>query len=241
MSTHKPCGAFLIRLRILILAAGSFAALFLSCNNPFFPPLGTSRESGIRRNTPEGLLDQLENAYTTQRIALFEDLFSDSLGFKYYVPHSVISSLEKLGTRATYAIMGEVFTFIDSGDAYEYITYTDEIAIHRNLFRNADEIIFSPGLTIDSVAYTLKLKDADTLYSRDSSGAIDSSTFDIIATYDTVQAEVRTLDGAKISVHADELRGTVEFDIGEQVFVLQRDPSDNSLWVVAKWFELPEF
>ncbi|MBD3320533.1 MAG: hypothetical protein GF350_05485 [Chitinivibrionales bacterium] len=221
--------------------AGAIFLVLLSCNNPFFPPLGTSRESGVRRNTPEGLLDQLENSYATRRIALFEDLFSESLGFNYYVPHSVISSLQKLVAQATYALIEDEFAFIDSGDAYEFITYSDEVSIHRNLFRSAEEIIFSPGLTIDSISYTLQVRDYDTVYAQDSLGKVDSSIYELTEIYDTLQAEIRTLGGAQISVRAEELRGIVEFDIGEQVFILQRDPGDSLLWVLVKWFELPEY
>jgi hypothetical protein len=168
--------------------------------------------------------------------------------FRYYVPQVSLTALnlQNLGARATYELIGRQLAFVDSGSSYEYTSYTDELTIHRNLFDQAQDVVFDVEPRADSVVYY------DTLLRVDSAVIIDydslAGRWDTLAVphsvYDTFEVEMRTAPGAKILVTADVLQAvygtaTYQFDIGAQVFVLRRDPLDVSLWIIDKWFELP--
>ncbi len=62
------------------------ALLLISCGDLFFPKTGNPTFILSRRATPEGVINQLVEAYETQRIELIEEILADS--FQFYVAPS---------------------------------------------------------------------------------------------------------------------------------------------------------
>ncbi len=229
----------LVRMPIL------FACLLFSCENPFFPPTGTPDQSPEFRATPSGLLGQLRRSYASRRITLFKDLFDEEAAdFRFYVPQSSIQELPDLNTRATVEVLEEDIPFVGAGGTYEYISYADEVEIHRNMFEQAQKIEFVQ-LDVDSVFRSDSLVRIDSFPSTqlDSiTNQVDTS-FIIDSVFVINQVAVRTRAGAKVEISADIVERTFgasyQFELGRQVFILKRDPDDADLWVIDKWFELP--
>jgi hypothetical protein len=195
---------------------------FLACSiNPFFPPSGEPLKGDIGRTTPAGTIAQLFRAYETRQINLFMDLFSASKDFRFYVSPSFAADYAKSHGSVNIETIDPAFQYVRSRgitQAY-YWTYDEEIQIHNNLFTQAVDIGF-------------------TVYPQ----PIDTNTITYIHGPDgTDYAEVVSRGGALSIQVKMEWSGTVteyKVDIGEQVFYLEKDPQNPSLWVIAKWFDL---
>lgn len=205
-----------MRKRTLIVALIIMNGLFF-CENPFFPTTGKPDKSFSARSTPEGLLDQLINAYEQKRLDLYKELLSDS--FQFFVAPSFISSNEAMSSyQAKYKFEPQgpdTMLSYTTETKYYYWRKEQEITSHKNLFSDdggkMKEIGFSPRPFVSKLRYI-----------TNSDG-------------DTVNAEMLITDGElqiKIS--------TKEFFIPmvKQVFLLERDKKSNELWVIRKWYDL---
>jgi hypothetical protein len=197
--------------------------LLLSCDNIFFPNTGTPLPGGTLRSTPQGVVQQLILAYTNQRIDLYSDLFSPAKDFRFYVSQSFASEynngkpdskpLENIDTMYQYIVQQGL-------SSCNYWTYSDEIQIHTKLFSQMSQITFTSQPNIYQIRYM-----------RNSSG-------------DTTNIEVVMTDGV-IDMYSlvyyegsDRFSDHYTINIEKQVFYLERDPADNRLWVIQKWFDL---
>ncbi|MBD3421878.1 MAG: hypothetical protein GF398_17340 [Chitinivibrionales bacterium] len=235
--------AHLVKSRLL-LAIAAATILWISCNNPFFPETGLNNASPLR-TSPRGVLDLLEKAYETRRLQLFRDLFSSRKDFRYYVPRNNLQNLNKLSARSAVEVLDSGFVFIDSLNSYNYITYSDEISIHKNLFENVEELYLL--LDISDVSVKDTFVRIDTVCRYDTTSA-DSSPIDMLCEevliHDTLSVEYKTSETSALYIKSDRifsLFGSYVIGIGPQVFYVVRDPDNPALWVLDKWFELPDF
>jgi hypothetical protein len=197
--------------------------LLLSCDNIFFPKTGQPI-SGTLRNTPQGIVQQLLLAYKNQRIDLYADLFSTNKDFRFYVSPSFASEynngkpdskpLEVIDTMYEYVVQNGI-------SSCNYWTYNEEIQIHTKLFSRASQITVDPAPNIFQIRYITNSNN------------------------DTTNAEVVIKDGTitildEIVYDAENNRYADQYiiNIDTQVFYLERDPNDNHLWVIQKWFDL---
>jgi len=198
------------------------AVFVLSCDNPFLPNTGEPLKANTGRQTPEGVVLQLFHSYETRQINLFTDLFSPAKDFRFYISKSFQpyylsahggGNLENIDSSFAY-----VYKRISDENAY-YWTYNDEIQIHNNLFSMAVEIRMQQNPQL-----------------------IDSGSVRyFIGPNGTEYAEVVVLDGQMqitTQTPSDQVVEDYFVDIGSQVFYLERDPQNATLWVIAKWFDL---
>lgn len=220
--------------------------LCTSCQNPFFPPTGVPDESFELRSTPRGVIQQLRQAYTSRRLALFQDLFDQKSGdFRFYVPQQTIQDLPKLSERATLQTIDEDIPFIQKGVAYKYIGYADEREIHRMMFENAEAITWKIRLEaaqVDSVDSLIRIDTSYVTQIDSSTGKVDSVEVTDSVFLTTMYA-VKTNETAELEISAAVVKTAFQenshsFILGPQVFILKRDPNDQSLWVIDKWFQL---
>ena len=123
------------------------AGLLLFCNDTFFPPTGTPPVINSQRGTPQGVLRQLINAYETQRIDLYTELFSTS-DFRFYVSH--VFAFDPKGYQVRFG--GRPCEPIDSmclyvknnvnDSCFYYWTYDEEIQRAERLFQNVAGITY---------------------------------------------------------------------------------------------------
>jgi hypothetical protein len=212
--------------RIALIAA--FACMiFLSCFNPFFPPSGlppviTNKPvNSYLRSTPQGVVQQLINAYEKKDINQYKDLFSAQQDFRFYVapnftsPH-VVKTCELVDSMC-YEIISKGLPC-----AY-YWTYTQEMISHTNLFEQADEI----SLMINPI------DNQDVRYITN--GNRETTNVEIVlrgGRLDIAEPVQYDSDGNPYQDHI------IAEDIGEQVFYLEHDPQNAALWVIYKWFDL---
>jgi len=197
--------------------------MLLSCNNIFFPDTG-SPLSGTLRNTPQGVVQQLILAYKNQRIDLYTDLFSSTKDFRFYVSPSFASEynngkpdskpLEVIDTMYQYVVQHGI-------SSCNYWTYTEEIQIHTNLFSKSSQITFATQPVINQIRYM-----------TNSNG--DTTNVEIVIQDGEIDILSEIYYDAEYNRYADEYI----IYIDTQVFYLERDPDDNSLWVIQKWFDL---
>ncbi len=195
----------------------------LSCFNPFFPPTDTPPVSNTLRDTPQGIIKQLLDAYQKKDIYLYRDLFSEDQDFRFYVypgfsSDHVKKTCEKVDSLCQY-ILSKGLTCLN------YWTYTEEMISHSGLF-NPDRteqirLTFSsinPGdirYIVNSIHETTNVE----IVVRNGSLSVDGKTYIGDDGYPT--QEQYTVD-----------------EIGEQVFYLEKDPQNRKLWVIEKWFDL---
>jgi hypothetical protein len=208
-------------LRLFSIVACSAA---LSCFNPFFPQTGKPPGSVFsnQRGTPLGVIQQLNSAYQKRDIDLYRDLFSMEQDFRFYVPPSLLSShltgtCEQVDTVQCPFVASKGFTCLN------YWTFSEEMRSHTNLFEKASLISLSCK-TVDP---------NDIRYITSGNG-------------ETLNVEV-ILRGGRLTwegqVQADSLGNSFQDyyeveDIGLQVFYLEKDPQNATLWVIKKWFDL---
>lgn len=204
-------------------AATIVAVLLFGCGSPFFPPTGEPIGVVTGRTTPAGTVMQLFHAYETRQINLFMDLFSPTRDFRFYV---------RQGFQPVYS--GKPVRSVESIDtAFEYIwrrgitqayywTYDEEIQIHNNLFSQASEI-----------SYLVNPQPIDTNNIVYLQGPDGTQYAEVVVQGGEMEINVLTeYEGGPVVTKYD-----VNIDV--QVFYLEKDPTNSSLWVIAKWFDLP--
>ncbi|NLL14690.1 MAG: hypothetical protein GX267_14900 [Fibrobacter sp.] len=188
--------------------------MFLSCENPFLPPTGKPDKTFSLRSTPEGVLKQLIEAYESKRIDLYEELLSDS--FQFYVAPTFISSYQ---AKYDYDFEGaDTMLSFTTGSRFYYWTKAEEVESHRKLFSSDD------GKNKE-----IRFRYAPELTNTRSYG--DSAYIEMMITGGELLIQLSTT-GAVIQ--------TVEYTIAieKQVFLLEKDRKDKSLWVIRKWYDL---
>jgi hypothetical protein len=197
-----------------------------SCFNPFFPPTDNPPVSSTLRSTPQGIIKQLVDAYQKKDLVLYKELFSGKQDFRFYVPQgfsspNVITTCEKVDSICFY-VLAQGLTCLN------YWTYTEEMKSHMNLFNpdNTEQIRLTlPTLDPADVRYIISDKNETTYVELLISGG---------------QLEIN----GKVQIDNEGNRYQDQFtvdDIGKQVFYLERDPDNHSLWVIFKWFDLSAF
>jgi hypothetical protein len=149
------------------------------------------------------VISQLVTAYTTQNLALFKDLFSSQLDFRFYVPPSFVPTYES----KAYANPPDTI----EGNLSYYWKLDDEEQATDNLFSYSQQIQFTSYSCI-----------VDSCYSGQS-------------LCDTLHPLVRMVGGTITITLPDNTE--YDIDIGEQWFILSRDPLNATLWVITKWFD----
>jgi hypothetical protein len=208
-----------LRNAYLIVTAG---LVLFACDNPFFPRTGEPLKVDTGRKTPIGVIQQLYRSYETRQINLFMDLFSPTKDFRFYVSPSFgtdyvtehgSANIENIDSSFSYA-----YAYVLDRKAY-YWTYDDEIQIHNNMFSEAVEIQFTQ-----------------------TPQPVDSNSINYFMGPDGAEyAEVVVRDGMlKITAQTpyDRVVDDYTIDVGVQVYYLEKDPRNPSLWVIAKWFDL---
>lgn len=217
----------LIKFRIAALA------VFLwGCYNPFFPPTGIPSQGVGDRTTPKKVIDQLIASYERKQIYLFNDLLSEN--FRFYVTPTLVAESHR-GIIRPETIDDTAYFYILAG-TYYYWTADEEKKAHQGLFDAAERIAFTTPPQygdVNSYYYTISVR-AETLGT-----VLDTVTetwvYDVKNTYDTSSVEIRMLSG---EIQIDLSSGRYVVEIGEQVFYLERDGRDSTLWVISKWFDL---
>jgi hypothetical protein len=198
--------------------------ILLSCFNPFFPPIDNPPGSvtNTLRSTPFGIIQQLVNAYQKQDIDLYRELFSIEQDFRFYVlpefsSSNIITTCERIDTVLCAYIISNNLRCLN------YWTYSEEMKSHTHLFERADQI-------------TLNCRNIDPSDIR----------YIVNENRETTNVEVILRGGALtitgkpyFDIEGNALQDYYEVaDIGQQVFYLEKDPQNSSLWVIQKWFDL---
>lgn len=232
-----------------------FTLLWVSCDNPFLPPIGEPIESfslGSSRATPEGAIEQLLLAYESRRLETFIVVLNPAT-FRFYIPVSVASQLDKIDGSRIETVRDSTFLPWWNGSEYVYLSFAEERRIHQNLFSQADELSFvvKPQKTAKRVFETIIGYDTtfgfDTLHGcGDASDCVQSGT---LRSQDTIVADtlitalldtplvVLEYSPSELMVRASRWGRTAQsFELGRQVFYLARDPA--GLWEIRRWYEL---
>jgi hypothetical protein len=168
------------------------------------------------RQTPQGVINQLIKSYENRNINLFSDLFSPAGTYKFYISNSYAPEYSASHTGILPETIDSPLVADILPGPYYWWGYADEIKKHQKLFETADEIQFTslPAIPPSGITYTVS------------------------AANETTYATVILRDGEFIITASQYLSEPVDVAIEEQVFYLARDPSDPSLWVIDKWFDL---
>jgi len=203
---------------ILLAWTAALGCLQAGCEwYPFFPQTGLPIQENSRRKTPEGLINQLHEAYEQQRIDLFEDLLPTDKTFRFYVSRRFLEDPDRPNGILISERIDSGFAYIVPSEYY-YWQHDNELQSHRNLFTNARSVRFS----IEPLA-----SPGDFRYHVDGG--------------DTVGVEVLMV-GGEIAVETWEVIDNITYiletliEIDRQVFYLVRDA--NRDWVIKKWFDL---
>lgn len=212
---------------VLLGALISFMA-FLSCYNPFFPPLGlpVSNNGSTLRSTPQGVIQQLNNAYNNKDIDLYKDLFSQQQDFRFYVAPSFEDSCNHVVATCE-RIDSTCYEIISKGlSCMKYWMYAQEIDSHTKMFELADEI----ALMLNA------LSNQDIRYTTNGNG--ETTNVEVIIR----GGNLNIVEVVQYDPEGSSYQNSEELDdIGEQVFYLERDPQNSALWVIYKWFDLNQY
>lgn len=194
----------------VIVAAALALCMVFACRDPFFPPTGTPDKTPLLRATPEGVMTQLMNAYETEDLYLYQDLFPTAKTFHFYVSPSFVTTYD---TR-TYVNPAEprdsLLIYTSDYSYYYYWTQDVEMQSHKNLFQKATSITFTeqPGFQYRPIV----------------NGAGDTTNYEVLMTNGVI--DIETTDPV------DEYIIAIE----KQDFLLERDAEN--LWVIRKWYDL---
>jgi hypothetical protein len=199
---------------LFALVAGS---LLCACRNPFFPVTGIPDKGNSLRATPEGVLQQLVQAYEQKDINLYMDLFPLQKTFQFYVSPKFVPTYQSRSYSSAYPPEPRytLLHFIGEYSYYYYWGQDREVASHRNLFNKVDLIQFQPQPNIRDIRYIVSLVNGKP---------------------DTTNVEMEVTDGEIIiDVTAGSLIDEYTIYIDRQVFFLERDAS--RLWLIRKWYD----
>ena len=182
-----------------------------ACRNPFLPPTGVPVNfNNEMRSTPQGVINQLIDAYENRQIDLYEDLFPRDGSFRFFVaPVYYDSEGEKY---RQFSEAGDPrLQFISQNDSYYYWEQDGEIERHARLFSRTLDIQF---LMKPFIAEIRKFVDnGDSLSElKVTGGLLEISYYKSIDTIQVFSTEPK-----------------------EQVFLLSKD--DEDLWVISKWYD----
>ena len=202
-------------------------SLFWGCKNPFFVHTGIQQVESNRKTPEDAIKKHLKNTYNYRNIRLFEELLCSEDEFRFYVVNDqgyVDSNLQHINKNQfeKVTIDKNVDFFVADDSIYIYLTYSEEVNLHRNMFNKTEDIvcgIFDP-YRIDYF---------------DTAITIGDSTY-----YDTLEAIVY-LNETDITMTSDifiPIYGNrqVKFMVAKQVFFMKKDNKD--LWRIRLWFEL---
>jgi hypothetical protein len=199
----------------------------LSCFNPFFPPTGnppvnSNKSVNTLRSAPAGVLRQLNDAYQKKDKDLYKDLFSVQQDFRYYVlpgfsSSNFITTCERIDTVLCPYIASKNLTCLN------YWTYTEEMKSNAHLFDEAEQItLICSGIDPSDIRYIVKENR-------------ETTNVEVILRGGALTIEGKTY----FDNQGNALQDYYEVaDIGQQVFYLEKDPQNSSLWVIQKWFDL---
>lgn len=202
------------------------AGLLCLCKNPFLPPTGVPVNDIQLRETPAGVIKQLEIAYEQKRIDLFTELLLQN--FRFYIEPETEEILSRPYVSADDSLRNNLSLYpyiaISNVQRFHFWGFASEKKSHEKLFREAETIIFVNSLSPDEPRYFV-----DTLYNADST----------VMSLDTIRAEVVVPTGGRFEISVPEIRPEpFDVDVGTQVFYMIPDPADKKLWVILKWFDL---
>jgi hypothetical protein len=129
--------------------------LMMGCGDLFFPKTGLPTVTTSRRSTPQGVINQLVEAYETQRIELIEEILADS--FQFYVAPSFESfysleyNAESPDTSLQYIV----------SKPYFYWKRKDELYRTKKIFEHTVSAQFLDAPHIFRIRYEIS-KDNDT-------------------------------------------------------------------------------
>ena len=158
-------------------------------------------------------MTQLINAYETKDLYLFQDLFPASKTFRFYVSPSFVTSYQS-GTRDYVnppELRDTLLIHTSEYSYYYYWTQDVEIRSHKNLFMKAATITFTQK---PSLEYRPILNEAG-----------DTTHFEVLMTNGEIDIVT--------AIPVDEYIISIE----KQVFLLERDSENTSLWVIRKWYD----
>lgn len=214
----------------LWLTAPVIAVLMVLCDDPFFPVTGMPPLVKGPRSTPQGLVQQLINAYENRRIDLYMDLFSPAHDFRFYVSPVFAADNSANGYQARFGArpcepVDTMCHYVKDNindSCFNYWTYDEEMQATEGLFQKSTQITFSaPPFFAGNIRFIVN-------------GGGDTTNVEVV------------MDGGAIVVdgtpdYSDPTQPfayeyTIEID--KQVFYLERDPDSPELWVIQKWFDL---
>jgi hypothetical protein len=199
--------------------------VFTSCFNPFFPPTDSPPASNSLRSTPQGIINQLVDAYQKRDYYLYRDLFSESQDFRFYVypgfsseKDKLVQTCEKVDSMCAY-ILSKGLTCL------KYWTYSDEMLSHTKLLNpdNVEKIQLSfSSLDPGDIRFIIN-------------GNHETTNVEVIMRNGTLNVDTKAFVGDDGNSYQDHYYVD---DIGEQVLYLEKDPKNPALWVILKWFDL---
>jgi hypothetical protein len=202
---------------IATIIAAIAGIVLTSCRNPFFPPTGRPDRAISLRATPDGVIQQLIQAYEQKNIYLYTDLFPVGNTFQFYVSPQFVNTYLTRAYSSDYPPEPHdtALQFISKFPYYYYWGQAREIAGHRRLFNGVDAIQFLQQPYIKDIRYVV----------ADAGGVPD-----------TTNIELRLVGGQfQVDVLVDTYIDQYTVDIDEQVFWLERDAA--RLWVIRKWYD----
>ena len=183
--------------------------------------LPLSNNGATLRSTPQGVIQQLNNAYNNLDIDLYKDLFSQQQDFRFYIAPTFDSCTHIVSCEIVDSTCYEILSK-EGLTCLNYWTYTQEMESHTSMFEKAEEIYLKIS----------PLNNQDIRYITNGSG--ETTEVEVILRGGSLNITENVVDENGYSFqNVDELG-----DIKEQVFYLERDPQNSALWVIKKWFDL---
>jgi hypothetical protein len=178
------------------------------------------------RNTPQGVIQQLNDAYNEKDINLYKALFSMQQDFRFYVAPSFADSC--LFVAPTCELIDSMcYEIISKGlSCMYYWRYSQEMNSHTKMFEQADDISLRMS----------PLSNQDIRYTTNGNG--ETTSVEVILRGGSLLIAEPIQYGPDGSSYQDYDKVD---DVGEQVFYLERDPMNPALWVIYKWFDMSQY
>ncbi|MBN1760439.1 MAG: hypothetical protein JW863_19075 [Chitinispirillaceae bacterium] len=199
-------------MNLRVFSAVALCVFGLTCRNPFFPPTGipVNLDVELPRSTPQGIINQLIDAYENRQIDLYEDLFPSDGSFKFFVA-PLFADAYKNRPGALSEPGDSLLQFVSQSELYYYWTQETEIESSTRLFVQAASIEFIKKPYIESIRKFVTEGDS--------------------------AAELR-VGGGELTIGQYQDVSTVilyTVYITNQIFLLGKD--DKGLWVIRKWYD----
>ena len=201
--------------------------LFFGCKNPFFVHTGIQQVGNNLASPEDAIKKHLKNTYQLRNIRLFEELLCSEEDFRFYVVNDqkyISDELQHINkNQYEKVVIDKDVDFVVADDStYIYLTYGEEVNLHRNMFRKTEEIVFGILDPYRIDYFDTAVITGDSVY------------------YDTVEAIVY-LNETDITMTSDlfsPIYGNrkVKFMVEKQVFFMKKGEDD--LWRIRLWFEL---